>query len=51
MKLILVAFFVLVAAVVPSASATLSKTYSYFSIGGTTMDQIEAELNSRGPRV
>ena len=51
MKLILVAFFVLVAAVVPSAGATLSKTYSYFSIGGTTMDQIEAELNSRGPRV
>ena len=37
--------------VVAADAATLSKTYSYFSIGGSTLDEIEAELMSRGPKV
>jgi predicted secreted Zn-dependent protease len=35
----------------PAGAASLSKTYSYFSIGGNTLDEIEAELASRGPHV
>ena len=51
MKPILLALSVLVVAICPATAATLSKTYSYFSIGGTTLDQIEAELSTRGPQV
>lgn len=35
----------------PSAAESLAKTYSYFSVGGTTLDELEAELNKRGPKV
>lgn len=35
----------------PASAATLSKSYSYFYIGGTTLEQIEAELKNRGPHV
>lgn len=35
----------------PVSAATLSKSYSYFYIGGTTLEQIEAELTKRGPHV
>lgn len=42
----------LVALSVSTASAaSLSKTYSYFAIGGSTLDEIEAELSTRGPQV
>ncbi|WP_274629603.1 DUF922 domain-containing Zn-dependent protease [Arvimicrobium flavum] len=34
-----------------SDAAELSKTYSYFSIRGNTLDEIEAELSRRGPNV
>ncbi len=51
MKPILLALSMLATATFPSAAASLSKTYSYFSIGGTTLDQIESELNTRGPQV
>ena len=51
MKSILLATFFLASATVPSTAASLSKTYSYFTISGTTLDQIEAELQSRGPQV
>ena len=44
-----IVFFAL--SVVAADAATLSKTYSYFSIGGSTLDEIEAELMSRGPKV
>ena len=30
---------------------TRSAAYSYFSIGGSTLDEIESELAKRGPRV
>ncbi|MEQ1952443.1 DUF922 domain-containing Zn-dependent protease [Mesorhizobium yinganensis] len=32
-------------------AATVSRTYSYFSIGGGTLDEIEAELGKYGPHV
>ena len=32
-------------------AATLSKSYSYFTIGGTTLADIEQELATRGPKV
>jgi predicted secreted Zn-dependent protease len=35
----------------PAGAATLSKSYSYFYIGGTTLEEIEAELSKRGPHV
>jgi predicted secreted Zn-dependent protease len=37
---------------ISAASAeTLSKTYTYFSVGGATLDELEDQLNRRGPRV
>ena len=38
-------------AALPSAAANLSKTYSYFTVGGTTLEQLEIELDTRGPQV
>lgn len=35
----------------PATAETVSKTYAYFSVGGTTLDELEAELNRRGPEV
>ena len=32
-------------------SASLSKTYSYFSIGGRNLDEIQTELDKRGPKL
>lgn len=32
-------------------AASVVKTYSYFTVGGTTVEQIEAELKRRGPQV
>jgi predicted secreted Zn-dependent protease len=35
----------------PAGAANLVKTYSYFAIGGSTLDDIEAQLFKRGPEV
>ncbi len=35
----------------PAASASVSKTYNYFSVGGKTLDDIVDELSRQGPRV
>jgi predicted secreted Zn-dependent protease len=35
----------------PVSAETLTKTYSYFSVGGRTLGELEAELNKRGPKV
>ena len=35
----------------PAGAANLVKTYSYFAIGGSTLDDIEAQLSKRGPEV
>lgn len=34
-----------------ASAASLSKTYTYFSIGGDTLDEIETELSKRGPQL
>lgn len=41
----------LAASLLPAHAATVSKTYSYFSIGGSTLEEIENELTQRGPEV
>jgi predicted secreted Zn-dependent protease len=51
MKRALLVLTLLVGAPVASHAANLAKTYSYFSIGGTTLDEIERELDRRGPKV
>lgn len=38
-------------AVAPALSAGVTKTYSYFAIGGLTVEEIERELTVRGPQV
>lgn len=38
-------------AAVPAGAANLAKTYSYFSIGGSTLDEIENQLSRHGPQV
>lgn len=45
------AFCLLALLVSPVESASLSKTYTYFTIGGTTLEEIERELTRRGPKV
>lgn len=35
----------------PAGAANLVKTYSYFSIGGSTLDDIETQLSKHGPEV
>jgi predicted secreted Zn-dependent protease len=49
-KLPLTALFV-AGMMLPADAASLNKTYSYFSIGGKTLEEIETELVKRGPRV
>lgn len=45
------AFLLGLALALPAEAATLNKSYSYFSIGGSTLDEIQAELTKRGPHV
>src|SRR5262245_4857197 len=35
----------------PAGAASLSKTYSYFPVGGKTLEEIETELARRGPQL
>lgn len=35
----------------PAQGGSVSKTYNYFSIGGSTLEEIENELTKRGPQV
>lgn len=42
--------FIIVPAL-PAVAASMSKTYSYFSVDGTTLEQLETELTTRGPKV
>jgi len=51
MKRTLLAVAAITCMALPASAAGLSKTYSYFSIGGNTLDEIEAELSRRGPHV
>lgn len=35
----------------PAGAASVARTYTYFSIGGTTLEEIESELDLRGPQL
>lgn len=51
MRKLVLAIGLLAGSTWPLHAATLTKTYSYFTIGGTTIDEIENELAKRGPKV
>lgn len=51
MKRPLLCVLAMLAAAFPAEATTLVKTYSYFTIGGRTLDQIQNELSRRGPQV
>lgn len=51
MKRILLSAVLLALSAPPSGAANLNKTYSYFSIGGSTLEEIEDQLSRRGPQV
>lgn len=51
MKTHWLAAWLVVTLAAPAHAASLSKTYTYFSIGGTTLEEIEKELGRRGPKV
>ncbi|TIW72284.1 MAG: DUF922 domain-containing protein [Mesorhizobium sp.] len=42
---------VLALTALPAGAANLVKTYSYFAIGGRTLDDIETQLSKHGPQV
>lgn len=48
---LLAAASILALATLPSAAASLTKSYSYFTVGGTTLEQLESDLTTRGPQV
>ncbi|MER9327455.1 DUF922 domain-containing protein [Mesorhizobium sp. M0488] len=51
MKTPLLCALLLAAASLPAGAANLVKTYSYFAVGGRTLDDIEAQLSKHGPQV
>jgi predicted secreted Zn-dependent protease len=51
MKIFLSALALATLAVIPADAASLNKSYSYFSIGGRTLGEIEDELGRRGPQL
>ncbi|WP_181763340.1 DUF922 domain-containing protein [Mesorhizobium sp. B2-4-15] len=51
MKRSLLCALLLAATAIPADAANLVKTYSYFSVGGSTLDDIEAQLSKHGPQV
>ena len=51
MKRSLLCALLLAMTAVPAGAANLVKTYSYFSIGGSTLEDIEKQLSKHGPQV
>ncbi len=51
MKKFLFCALLLVAAALPARAANVVKSYSYFNIGGATLDEIETQLEKNGPHV
>jgi predicted secreted Zn-dependent protease len=51
MKSRLIAAVLMAGLVSPAGAASVAKTYSYFSIGGSTLEEIQNELDVRGPKV
>jgi predicted secreted Zn-dependent protease len=50
-KKILLTVLAVAGLALPAGAASVSKSYSYFSIGGKTLEEIEQELVRRGPKV
>lgn len=50
-RLFLTALALAIVLVFPARSASLSKEYTYFMIGGRTMGEIEKELSRHGPKL
>lgn len=48
---LIAALLALLTGVTCANAATIQRTYSYFSIGGTTLDEIQANLEKYGPHV
>ncbi|TYR33740.1 DUF922 domain-containing protein [Mesorhizobium microcysteis] len=51
MKKLVLAAGIMALASLPSHGASISRTYSYFTIGGVTLEEIEQELKKRGPQI
>jgi len=51
MKRSLLCALILGLTAMPAGAANLVKTYSYFAIGGRTLDDIEKQLSKNGPQV
>lgn len=51
MKRFLYCTLLLLVAGLPAHAANVVRSYSYFNIGGATLDEIEAQLSSNGPHV
>ncbi|MCR4268920.1 DUF922 domain-containing Zn-dependent protease [Nitratireductor sp. ZSWI3] len=50
-RIVLPIVLLAVLAPLPAAAASVSRSYSYFPIGGKTLSDIERQLRSRGPQV
>lgn len=50
-RLFLCVLALAIALPLPLQAATISKRYSYFDIGGRTLEEIERELERRGPKL
>ncbi|MCO6052094.1 DUF922 domain-containing protein [Mesorhizobium sp. RP14(2022)] len=51
LKPILIGALLMMGGTGSSLAASVSKTYSYFSVGGSTLSEIERELDRRGPQI
>lgn len=51
MKRFLYCMLLFALAGLPAQAANVVKTYSYFNIGGSTLDEIETQLSNNGPHV
>jgi predicted secreted Zn-dependent protease len=51
MKILLLAAAMAVSTCIAAEAASVSRTFTYFSIGGTTLEEIEQELARRGPQL
>jgi len=51
MKSKLIIALLLAGLATPAGAASVAKTYSYFSVGGTTLEEIQDQLDLRGPKV
>ncbi|UVK37166.1 DUF922 domain-containing protein [Mesorhizobium sp. AR10] len=51
MNRVLLCALMLALTALPAGAASLVKTYSYFAIGGRTLEDIESQLSKHGPQV